>query len=182
VTIASGIISGFSLSVVIFKFNLNCNKGIAGVYPSLLETTLIPDIYTMVRSSFGPNELSFVAVKTCRCLGQLQVYMLAKFKFVFLFTFNLLSWYRYITSTFWFALEWFPLYHYLKKYCVKNHLLTDKKPFSSIYICLTVFNVTINNISVISWRSVLLLEETGGPGENHRAVTFINLSPMTMPL
>ena len=33
-----------------------------------------------------------------------------------------------------------------------------------------VFNATFNNISVISWRSVLLVEETGGPGENHRPV------------
>ena len=31
-----------------------------------------------------------------------------------------------------------------------------------------VFNDTFNNISVISWRSVLLVEETGGPEENHR--------------
>ena len=31
-----------------------------------------------------------------------------------------------------------------------------------------VFNVTFNNISVISWRSVLLVEEAGVPGENHR--------------
>ena len=31
-----------------------------------------------------------------------------------------------------------------------------------------VFNATFNNISVISWRSVLLLEETGVPRENHR--------------
>ena len=30
-----------------------------------------------------------------------------------------------------------------------------------------VFNVTFNNISVISWRSDLLMEETG---ENHRPV------------
>jgi len=30
-----------------------------------------------------------------------------------------------------------------------------------------VFNATFNNISVISWRSVLLVEETGVPGENH---------------
>jgi hypothetical protein len=30
-----------------------------------------------------------------------------------------------------------------------------------------VFYSTFNNISVISWRSVLLVEETGGPGENH---------------
>jgi hypothetical protein len=34
-----------------------------------------------------------------------------------------------------------------------------------------VFNATFNNISVISWRSVLLVEETGGTGENHRLVT-----------
>jgi hypothetical protein len=33
-----------------------------------------------------------------------------------------------------------------------------------------VFNVTFNNISVISWRSGLLVEETGVPGENHRPV------------
>jgi len=31
-----------------------------------------------------------------------------------------------------------------------------------------VFNGTFNNISVISWWSVLLLEETGVYGENHR--------------
>jgi len=31
-----------------------------------------------------------------------------------------------------------------------------------------VFNATINDISIISWRSVLLVEETGVPGENHR--------------
>jgi hypothetical protein len=33
-----------------------------------------------------------------------------------------------------------------------------------------MFNATFNNISVISWRSVLLMEETGVPGENHRPV------------
>jgi hypothetical protein len=31
-----------------------------------------------------------------------------------------------------------------------------------------VFNTTFNNISVISWLSVLLVEETGIPGINHR--------------
>jgi hypothetical protein len=30
-----------------------------------------------------------------------------------------------------------------------------------------VFNTTFNNISVISWRPVVLVEETGVPGENH---------------
>jgi hypothetical protein len=31
-----------------------------------------------------------------------------------------------------------------------------------------VFNATLKNISAISWRSVLLVEETEVPGENHR--------------
>ena len=31
-----------------------------------------------------------------------------------------------------------------------------------------VFNATSNNIPVISWQSVLLVEETGVPGVNHR--------------
>ena len=35
----------------------------------------------------------------------------------------------------------------------------------------TVLNATFNNIGVISWRSVLLLEEIGVPGENHRPVS-----------
>jgi len=39
-----------------------------------------------------------------------------------------------------------------------------------VFVCLMVFNATFNNISVISWRSVLLMEEPGGPGENHRPV------------
>jgi hypothetical protein len=30
-----------------------------------------------------------------------------------------------------------------------------------------VFNATFNNISVILWQSVLLVEETGVPSENH---------------
>ena len=33
-----------------------------------------------------------------------------------------------------------------------------------------VFNVNFNSIPVISWASVLLMEETGGPGKNHRPV------------
>jgi len=34
-----------------------------------------------------------------------------------------------------------------------------------------VFNTTFNNISVIAWRSVLMVEETRIPGENHWPVT-----------
>ena len=38
-------------------------------------------------------------------------------------------------------------------------------------IVFMVFNATFNNISVISWRSVLLVEETGAPWENLPHVT-----------
>ena len=35
---------------------------------------------------------------------------------------------------------------------------------------LMVFNATFNNTSVISWPSILLVEKTKVPGENHRPV------------
>jgi len=35
---------------------------------------------------------------------------------------------------------------------------------------LNVFNASFNNSSVLSWRSILLVEETRVPGENHRPV------------
>jgi hypothetical protein len=37
-----------------------------------------------------------------------------------------------------------------------------------LFVCLMVFNDTFNNISVISWRPVVVVEEAGVPGENHR--------------
>jgi hypothetical protein len=36
-----------------------------------------------------------------------------------------------------------------------------------------VTNINFNNISVILWRSVLLVEETEVPGENHRPVASL---------
>ena len=39
-----------------------------------------------------------------------------------------------------------------------------------LFVYLMVFNTTFKNISIISWRSVLLLDETGRPGENHQPV------------
>jgi len=39
-----------------------------------------------------------------------------------------------------------------------------------LFVCLMVFNATFNNFSVISWQSVLLLEETRAPRENHRPI------------
>jgi hypothetical protein len=45
-------------------------------------------------------------------------------------------------------------------------LITQK----GFMVMVMVFNATSNNISVISRRSVLLVEETAVPGENHQAV------------
>ena len=42
----------------------------------------------------------------------------------------------------------------------------DSYSLIRLLVCLMVFSATFNNISVISWRSVLLVEEIRGPGEN----------------
>jgi hypothetical protein len=45
--------------------------------------------------------------------------------------------------------------------------------FTMMYLRLVivmVFNATFNNISAISWRSILLVEKTGGSGKKHRPV------------
>jgi hypothetical protein len=60
-------------------------------------------------------------------------------------------------------------YKYLAKYV--NIFLIKLYLAPNIYIfgvMVMVFNSTFNNISVISWRSVLLVEKTGTPGENRR--------------
>ena len=49
-----------------------------------------------------------------------------------------------------------------------THMQVQYIFYVSLFVCLMVFNTTVSNISVISWRSVLLVEETGGPGDNHR--------------
>jgi hypothetical protein len=40
-----------------------------------------------------------------------------------------------------------------------------------IWFRFLVFNATFSNISAISWRPVLVVEEAGVPGENHRQAT-----------
>jgi hypothetical protein len=58
-----------------------------------------------------------------------------------------------------------------------SHFTSNKKK-EGHYIRFMVFNATFNNISVISWGSILLMEETGVPRENHRPVAshWLNLS------
>jgi hypothetical protein len=39
-----------------------------------------------------------------------------------------------------------------------------------VWVRIMVFNATFDNISLISWQSVLLVGKTGVPGENHRPI------------
>ena len=49
-------------------------------------------------------------------------------------------------------------------------MLKIKAGKSNSVLRFMVFNATFNNISIISWRSVLLVEETEVTRENHRTV------------
>jgi hypothetical protein len=42
----------------------------------------------------------------------------------------------------------------------------------AVRVRVMVLNVTLNDISVISWKPVLLVEKTGVPGEDHRPVAI----------
>jgi hypothetical protein len=53
-------------------------------------------------------------------------------------------------------------------YSIQHYVL---KTLHTNKLVFMVFNATFNNTSVISWWSVLLVEETGVPRENHRPVS-----------
>jgi hypothetical protein len=104
----------------------------------------------------------------------------------------LLQFFKYSTSPFlwsWSYGSW--INNYLCNQCLSPLKLWVRTPFMArctryniISLCdkvsiwktnktglgFMVFNTTFNNISVISWRSVLLVEETRVPWENHRPV------------
>jgi hypothetical protein len=48
-----------------------------------------------------------------------------------------------------------------------------------LVIWFMVFNATFNNISIISWQSVLLVEENGGHGKKDLRQTFVHLAKPT---
>ena len=62
--------------------------------------------------------------------------------------------------------------HILTFHWLVDHPLLFLQLFlaETVMVWFMVFNATFNNISVISWRSVLLVEETGVPEENHQPV------------
>jgi hypothetical protein len=53
---------------------------------------------------------------------------------------------------------------------IKQGFLFNVFNQSRFGLVLLVFNATFNIISAMSWRSVLLVEETGVPDENHQPV------------
>ena len=58
----------------------------------------------------------------------------------------------------------------LKKHAEKEIKKQIYKQVVGLVDWFMVINATFNNISVISWRSVLLVEKTAVPGESHRPV------------
>jgi hypothetical protein len=61
---------------------------------------------------------------------------------------------------------WAGLTVHTKDHCLSLLKIDYTYSYSGFYGFM-VFKATFNNISVISWRSVLLVEETGVPGENN---------------
>ena len=57
------------------------------------------------------------------------------------------------------------------EYKTRNRKFYEHMAVRFVWVMVMVFNVTFNNISVISWRSVLLVEDTRVSGENHRLVS-----------
>ena len=53
----------------------------------------------------------------------------------------------------------------IRIYAMKGHIRSHYILFKHSLCRIMVFNATFNNISVISWRSVLLVVETVAPGE-----------------
>ena len=50
------------------------------------------------------------------------------------------------------------------------HFVAFFKLMFGVMIRVMVLNITFNNMAVISWRLVILVEENGVSGENHRPV------------
>jgi hypothetical protein len=61
------------------------------------------------------------------------------------------------------------MFHILTTLSSKYEILLQYVEIKLNYrVRVMVLNATFNNISIISWRSILLVEETGVLGENHR--------------
>jgi hypothetical protein len=91
---------------------------------------------------------------------------------------GVLLWRRSLLSKFFFYFYFLVLFftvHYFNRMLELFRYVQDQSKMIYMWsvilhvfpVRVIVFNATLNNISVISWRSVLLVKETGVPGENH---------------
>ena len=60
---------------------------------------------------------------------------------------------------------------YLISIFLFEYLIDNSTKMLKVGVRVMVFNATFNNISIILWQSVLLVEETRISGENHRSAT-----------
>ena len=54
--------------------------------------------------------------------------------------------------------------------CVGGGFGREPESVCGLFVCLMLFNAIFNNISAISWRSVLLVDENEVHGDSHRLV------------
>ena len=67
-------------------------------------------------------------------------------------------------------------------YCITCfNIYKGHNSWRKIWVRVMVFNATFNNVSVISWRSDLLMGEAGIPGENHGQKHWQTLSHNIFP-
>ena len=83
-----------------------------------------------------------------------------------------IHWFLTVCATFYAELLWID---WCKRYTITaskgwvSPVPQEASVVKSVWLSwFMVFNANFNNISVISWRSVLLVEETGVPGKKHR--------------
>ena len=88
-------------------------------------------------------------------LGGLLMYILI---FIYIGTTKFTEWEKQTVIINWLVKLWSQVVIYR---CL------EKFTFEMGLVWFMAFNANFNNISVISWRTVLLVEETGVPGENH---------------
>ena len=101
-----------------------------------------------INRTYISYQRKWVSYRICTMLGRKEVYLLLAWNRKFVFVFHIL----------------FPF-----QSCSLKQLGQLKLNLVGMYIGLSssMLNAIFNNISVTSWRSVLLVEETGVPGVNH---------------
>jgi hypothetical protein len=69
--------------------------------------------------------------------------------------------------------RWFQCFTFGAIERIKKYLIVIFQELEGVRVRIIVFKSTFNNISVISWQSVLLVEKTGVHRENHRPATSL---------